>query len=157
MSHIYQWFLRCYDKDIKDKTNLYTSIQTNAAYKVNPGRYVDGNEREIRTLKIIMSQRPDEDIRFFFCNHVRMNNSFVSKDKSSMKIVTTNSIVLFFLLIKGLTHPTEKNADGKYVPNFQYRYLLEDIPFGLLVMRGVAALAEVQTPTMDKVKYVCLQ
>ena len=61
----------------------------------------------------------------------------------------------YVLSLQGLTHPTVKNADGKYVPNFKYRYLLEDIPFGLLVMKGVAALAGVPTPTMDKV-FWCL-
>lgn len=40
------------------------------------------------------------------------------------------------------------------MPNFKYRYLMEDIPFGLLVMKGVAVMAAVPTPTMDKVRRV---
>ncbi len=45
----------------------------------------------------------------------------------------------------------EKTDNGKFVPNFKYRYLMEDIPFGLVVMRGVASIAGVATPNMDKV------
>ncbi len=84
VSHIYQWYLRCYSDDIEIKTSLFTCIQTNRAYK-------------------------------------------------------------------GLTHPMEKNADGKFMPNFKYRYLTEDIAYGLLVMRGIATIAGVTTPNMDKI------
>lgn len=83
VSHIFDWFLRCYGDQISDKTSLFTCIQTNAAYK-------------------------------------------------------------------GLTHPmTEK--DGKFMPNFTFRYLTEDIGFGLLAMKGVAEVAGVATPNMDKI------
>ena len=84
VSHIYQWYLRCYADDITDKTSLYTCIHTNKAYA-------------------------------------------------------------------GLTHPVEKGADGKFYPNFKFRYLFEDIPYGLAVMRGIATVVGVPTPTMDKI------
>lgn len=51
----------------------------------------------------------------------------------------------------GLTHPCVKTAEGKYTPDFGHRYLMEDLPFGLVVLRGVASVAGVPTPTMDKV------
>ena len=84
VTHIYDWFLRCYSEDIGDKTDLFSCIQTNRAYK-------------------------------------------------------------------GLVHPCEKNEDGTYRPNYGYRYMTEDIPFGLVVMRGVAEIAGVATPNMDTV------
>ena len=53
----------------------------------------------------------------------------------------------------GLTMPT---ADGSsYVPLFDHRYFLEDLPCGILVQRGIAELAGVATPTMDKVITWC--
>lgn len=55
---------------------------------------------------------------------------------------------------RGLTHPTteiEVDAKKKYLPNFKYRYFSEDLPCGLLVTRGIAELAGVPTPEMDKV------
>lgn len=40
---------------------------------------------------------------------------------------------------------------GKFVPDFQYRYLSEDVPFGLVVTRALAEIAAVETPTLDEV------
>jgi hypothetical protein len=37
------------------------------------------------------------------------------------------------------------------VPNFNYRYLTEDVPYGLAVVRAIAELAGVQTPAIDAV------
>ena len=84
MEHIYQWYMRCYPQDISDKTNLYTAIQTNAAYQ-------------------------------------------------------------------GLKHPVKKTKDGKFMPDFTYRYMTEDIPFGLVVIRGIGEIVGLETPNIDKV------
>lgn len=84
MEHIYNWYMRCYPQDISDKTNLYTAIQTNAAYQ-------------------------------------------------------------------GLKHPVKKTEDGKFLPDFSHRYMTEDIPFGLVAIRGIAEIMGIETPNIDKV------
>jgi len=56
---------------------------------------------------------------------------------------------------RGLTHPCVKQPDGTFLPDFSYRYFTEDVPFGLLVAKGVAELAKVQTPAIDKVLDWC--
>jgi hypothetical protein len=50
----------------------------------------------------------------------------------------------------GLQAPMQPVAGG-YAPDFQARYLSEDVPFGLLVTRGIAELAGVDTPVIDGV------
>jgi len=50
----------------------------------------------------------------------------------------------------GLLAPMQKN-DGGFIPDFQARYLSEDVPYNLLVTRGIAELAGVSTPVIDKV------
>jgi hypothetical protein len=50
----------------------------------------------------------------------------------------------------GLLAPMQK-TDGGYIPDFQARYLSEDVPYNLLVTRGIAELAGVATPVIDKV------
>ena len=51
---------------------------------------------------------------------------------------------------RGLTAPmTEK--DGSLVPNFGYRYLTEDIPHGLCVVKGIALIAGLETPRIDAI------
>ena len=37
------------------------------------------------------------------------------------------------------------------MPDFSHRYITEDVPYGLVVTRGVAELAGVPTPTIDRV------
>ncbi|KAL8589164.1 hypothetical protein ACOMHN_052502 [Nucella lapillus] len=50
-----------------------------------------------------------------------------------------------------LVHPMSEISPGQYVPDFQHRYLSEDVPFGLAVVKGVAQIAGVATPYTDKV------
>jgi NAD/NADP octopine/nopaline dehydrogenase, alpha-helical domain len=47
--------------------------------------------------------------------------------------------------------PMVEVSPGKFVPNFQYRYLTEDVPYGLVVTRALAELVSVDTPTIDAV------
>jgi NAD/NADP octopine/nopaline dehydrogenase-like protein len=47
--------------------------------------------------------------------------------------------------------PMEKTDTGRFVPNFGYRYLTEDVPYGLVVTKAIALLAGVGTPLMDDV------
>jgi len=50
----------------------------------------------------------------------------------------------------GLLAPM-KAVDGGYLPDFQARYLSEDVPYNLAVTRGIAEIAGVETPTIDRV------
>ena len=63
-----------------------------------------------------------------------------------------------------LAHPCKaverENGDGSksvigYVPDFKYRYLTEDVPYGMLVLKGLAQLVGVRTPIMDRVLKWC--
>ena len=40
---------------------------------------------------------------------------------------------------------------GQFIPNFQYRYLTEDVPYGLVVTRALAEIVSVDTPMIDEV------
>lgn len=50
----------------------------------------------------------------------------------------------------GLRAPMRLTANG-LVPDFHSRYLAEDIPYGLLVMRGIAELVGLSVPGADEV------
>ncbi len=47
--------------------------------------------------------------------------------------------------------PMRAVGANRFVPNFQYRYLSEDVPFGLVVTRAIAELANIATPAIDDV------
>lgn len=51
----------------------------------------------------------------------------------------------------GLRAPVEQVGDDAFTPAFHSRYLAEDVPYSLLVTRGIAELAGVATPTIDRV------
>ncbi|MFN0108228.1 MAG: NAD/NADP octopine/nopaline dehydrogenase family protein [Blastocatellia bacterium] len=57
----------------------------------------------------------------------------------------------------GITHPMTQTNDGKYVPDFNHRFLTEDIPFGLVVIRGIAEIVGTPTPRIDEVLKWCQQ
>jgi len=86
--HIHLWLVRRYSHDISDKSTLYKTIQTNAAYQ-------------------------------------------------------------------GIKHPVKTTEDGKFVPDFTHRYMTEDVPYGLVVIRGVAEIVGAKTPNIDKVLTWC--
>jgi len=72
----------------------------------------------------------------------------IEDDSSQRTAICTNRAYV------NLRHPM-KVVPGGYVPDFTQRYLEEDVPFGLVVIRGIAALAGVRTPLIDKVLYWC--
>ena len=86
--HIHGWLVRRYSHDISDKSTLYKSIQTNAAFQ-------------------------------------------------------------------GIKHPVKTTEDGKFLPDFTHRFMTEDVPYGLVVIRGIAEIVEVPTPNIDKVLTWC--
>jgi len=53
---------------------------------------------------------------------------------------------------EGLRFPVTgaPDAPGKLVYLFDYRYLTGDVPFGIVVMKGIAELVAVPTPMLDK-------
>lgn len=69
----------------------------------------------------------------------------ISDPSSLLTTFKTNSAY------KYTVHPMKKLENGKFVPNFESRQLTEDIPFGLVPMKGTAELLGTATPTLDKV------
>lgn len=52
---------------------------------------------------------------------------------------------------KGIKAPAKKLDNGMYAPDFGARYIVEDIPYGLLITRSVAEMLNVKTPVIDEV------
>jgi len=70
---------------------------------------------------------------------------------------------------EGLTHPMKEASpesrhwwnsawhphESGMVPDFNYRYLSEDMPYAFIVSRGIAELAGVKTPAIDETIMWC--
>ncbi|XP_063399596.1 octopine dehydrogenase-like [Mytilus trossulus] len=105
------------------------------------------SDEVVKTAKQIQEVCPDLDmsqvvhLSDWFKSHY---NDEVGDKSSLMTSMRTNSAY------EGLVHPM-KAVDNGYVPDFEYRYTTEDVPFGLVVMKGLAVIAGIATPTMDKI------
>ncbi len=67
-------------------------------------------------------------------------------DKSSLQsCFVTNSAY------QGLCAPMKKINNDYFLPDFQARYLTEDVPFGLIVIKSIAQLVAVETPVIDEI------
>lgn len=51
---------------------------------------------------------------------------------------------------EGIFTPMKQMNNG-YIPDFSSRYFIEDIPFGLLIIKSIAEILNVTTPTIDKI------
>lgn len=101
----------------------------------------------IATAKVIEKMRSDldmTDVIHIFEWYKTYYHDEITDASSLMMAMRTNAAY------DGLLHPM-KTTDKGFVPDFTYRYTREDIPFGLVVMKGIAELAGVTTPTMDEI------
>src|SRR5258706_5231233 len=110
------------------------------------------SEEVVATSKSIMAQHPQVDlsqvIPMYDWDIGCYGNDI--KDKTNlMTALRTNSGYA------GITHPMIQTKDGEYVPDFNHRFLAEDVPFGLVVIRGIAEIAGTPTPCMDRVLTWC--
>ena len=71
-------------------------------------------------------------------------NSIVDKSTLETCFVTNSAY-------QGLRAPMREVENGYFLPDFQSRYLTEDVPYGLVVTRAIAQLAEVKMPVIDEI------
>ena len=76
---------------------------------------------------------------------VRRYSHDISNKSTLYKAIMTNAAY------QGIKHPVKTTEDGKFVPDFTHRYMTEDVPYGLVVIRGIAEIVGVKTPNIDKV------
>jgi hypothetical protein len=53
--------------------------------------------------------------------------------------------------IRARRAPMVEVSLGRFVPDFSYRYLSEDVPYGLVITRAIGEIARVPTPAIDEV------
>lgn len=111
--------------------------------------YLDSVTEEMSDIATALSAKfPDMD----FSGVSTMQQWLI--DHYSEQIEDTRSLLTCLKTNKaydGLVHPMTKIPDGKYIPQFGYRYLREDVPYGLLVIRQIADMVGVKTPVVDEV------
>lgn len=97
----------------------------------------------------LLQINPDIDLSDSIPTLVWLHDAYGDKiaDKSTFRSsFTTNASYA------GLRFPVKDapDAPGKKVYQFDYRYLTSDVPYGLLVIKGIAELLEQPVPTIDE-------
>ena len=80
---------------------------------------------------------------------VRRHFHDISDTSTLYKAIQTNAA------FQGIKHPVKTTEAGRFVPDFTHRYMTEDVPYGLVIIRGIAEIVGVQTPNIDKVLTWC--
>merc|ERR1719414_2900033 len=98
------------------------------------------DEVVLKVKDAIKAMKPELDLERVVSIHQRYIESYASQTEDTSTLqscLTTNSAY------RGLKHPCIKTETGKYVPNYDYRYMTEDLPMGLIPLRGIAKMAGV--------------
>jgi hypothetical protein len=112
----------------------------------------DVSDEVVATSRRIMDQHPEVDLSQVIPMYdwdIDCYGDDIGDKTNLMTALRTNSGYA------GITHPMIKLTDDRYAPDFTHRFLAEDVPFGLVVVRGVAELAGVRTPRLDSVLCWC--
>jgi ketopantoate reductase len=122
---------------------LYEAIDARAASLIS-----DVGQEVIAVAERINATCPELDLS----NVMPVHDWFITaygpdiRDKSSlMTAIRTNAGYA------DIRHPVVEIRPGQFRPDFHHRFLAEDIPYGLVVTRGISDIVGVQTPTIDLV------
>ncbi|HEU5475946.1 MAG TPA: NAD/NADP octopine/nopaline dehydrogenase family protein [Actinophytocola sp.] len=122
---------------------LYEAIDEYAAFLISEiGREM------IAVAEKINATHPEVD----FSNVIPIHDWFINaygpdiRDKRNlMTAIGTNAAYV------NIRHPMVEVRPGEFVPNFEHRFLAEDLPFGLVCTRGICEIVGVPTPTIDRI------
>lgn len=86
---------------------------------------------------------------------IPLNLSHITSIKQHYEVNNTKELTAKLQSIKafkGISTSMLKHND-RFIPNFNNRYFTEDIPYGLLIIKGLALLTKVDTPIIDKILF----
>ena len=125
-------------------SRLYALFRDKTAFKSQIKFYASWDDFSSQIL-IDLDRELEKIAENFGINHttIRTHYNAHSVESLTAKISSITSL-------KNIESPLKK-CDDVYVIDKDSRYFSEDFPFGLCVLRGFAEIAQVETPTMDKV------
>lgn len=109
---------------------------------------VEINREVLATAERIVAEYPDVDLSQVVPGYDWEIACYgqVIKDKTSLLTAIRTNVGY-----QGIEYPMVRISPGKFIPDFGHRFLTEDVPCGLVVIRGVAEIAGVLTPHIDMV------
>jgi hypothetical protein len=122
---------------------FYGSVDERAAWLISEiGQEIIAIARQLETLY------PDADLSGLMPKYdwyIKSYGPGITDKSNLMTAIRTNSSYA------GIRHPMIETMPGGFIPDFHHRFLAEDVPFGLVVSRGIGEIVGVPTPTIDLV------
>lgn len=113
---------------------------------------LQGLSDDVQTLCAYLSeQAPGPDLSSVEPLDVWLTRSYRDQIKDASTLQSSFNTNQAYAGLRAPVLPMEGSHQGTYQPWFNSRYLAEDVPFGLLVTRGIAELAGVDVPVVDRV------
>jgi hypothetical protein len=115
----------------------------------NTAALLSGMSDEVRAVACALA-KVNQDVESDKVLHVRdwllgSYEGLIGDTSSLQKMFFTNGAY------KGIKAPMKRLENNRYAPDFGARYIVEDIPYGLLVTRSMAEMVNVSTPLIDEV------
>lgn len=134
-------------KPIDEAPLFYQGIdEVQADYMLNASKEVVATAQKIHQHKSEVDMSSVTDI---FQSILEYYDDTITDKSNLMMAMRTNSAY------KGLVHPMKSIGTNQLVPDFNSRYLSEDIPFGLVVLKGIAEIVGQETPVIDEILLWC--
>lgn len=112
------------------------------------GEFVGRLSREIGTAAAVIQARAGERLDLSGVNYIhewlRMSYATQTADLSTIAACFRTGP------LQMRKAPVLEITPGAFVPNFAYRYLSEDVPFGLAIAKAIAQIAGAPTPAIDE-------
>lgn len=112
------------------------------------GEFVGRLSREIGTAAAVIQARAGDRLDLSGVNYIhewlRMSYATQTADLSTIAASFRTGP------LQMRKAPVLEITPGAFVPNFAYRYLTEDVPFGLAIAKAIAQIAGAPTPAIDE-------
>jgi len=140
---IMYYFWKNWDgKPLKEIPLFYQSIQEETANFLT--RISEEGQRIGAAVK---AQFPEEDMSTFlsmFEWDLTRYSHMIEDHTDQLSVLRTNRSY------DGMLHPMIE-VEGGFIPNFKQRFLSEDVPYGLVPVRGIAEIVGVKTLLIDEI------
>jgi len=136
--------------------SLFHDYTNGSTYESNPLFYEEFDENTAKIVDKVATERfaIADKIGSAVSKQVMKDLDYLKKFYGKDILDYSNTMAMFRTntLLKGLRCPitaTGHVSQPKFMPDFTNRYFTEDVPYGLVFLKGIAELLQLETPTID--------
>jgi len=128
-------------KPLKEPPLFYEHVSELAAY------FLQRVDTEVQHIKRALEQHGNVDLTAVWPLRVNLKTVYGTDVRSNRTLMLAMRTNKAYATIRT---PMKQVPTG-FIPNIEHRFFDEDIPYGLVILRGLAQIVDVKTPYMDDV------